>query len=780
MKKLLPYILILVVLVGVFGPIDIVYSQSIFRLSVSSLLQSAVVNLANAILIFLSWIAGFAGAILDYVLSFTIVNMNVNVFGDGSPANPGITGINTAWKIIKDLMNIAFIFILLYESIKIIIGQGSVESVKRFVLGIVLASLLINFSLFFTKVLIDASNIVTIGVYRSILSTPVAPPQPGQPPTTNSIATILLSKLKLQTIYSTSNPDLSTNGIGGALIFLIGSSIIFLISTFILFAITANFVIRYITLIILLVLSPIAYMGIALNAVQPYQKKWWDSLKGQLLFAPVFMIMLMIVITLISSPGFVSQGTFADLFLNTNVSPNANAASGSGATAGTSASGLVLNFALVIGLLIATLTVSKSVAKSGAEQIGTATGWLTNKAGNAFMGGTAALGRNTLGNGWLAKKASDAKLQEDAQTKTGVSGAWARAKLYTARAARDGSYDMRNATIPTEVIGDTVRGTLGRTKVGRAIGADDFRTSSIEVGSPMSKLAGTGVGGKSYGETQAEKTKRLRDEDAKNKEELKIAKAKEDIIKGSQTGATQSEIDAMEKALSTLSDKQTETLVDNNRQLLSSLNFANSISVKQLEALNKSDQFSDSEKASLKDSRFNDINNAMMLGTTTAIAAVRNKIRDLSDSELDMINSSYLSNDDFASHMKPGQVETVNKSSKFTTNQKAQLRAARQRPLMNALALPIGAPGRTATVQSLIRKMDYKTLAGYVNVAGPNGTNIALDPDVLPTYNAKILTRMADEMNDADKLVLKNEIIRGNHPATGWLNDPDKGGTYFI
>ncbi|HRH26533.1 MAG TPA: hypothetical protein PLZ99_00005, partial [Parcubacteria group bacterium] len=366
MKKLLPYILILVVLVGVFGPIDIVYSQSIFRLSVSSLLQSAVVNLANAILIFLSWIAGFAGAILDYVLSFTIVNMNVNVFGDGSPANPGITGINTAWKIIKDLMNIAFIFILLYESIKIIIGQGSVESVKRFVLGIVLASLLINFSLFFTKVLIDASNIVTIGVYRSILSTPVAPPQPGQPPTTNSIATILLSKLKLQTIYSTSNPDLSTNGIGGALIFLIGSSIIFLISTFILFAITANFVIRYITLIILLVLSPIAYMGIALNAVQPYQKKWWDSLKGQLLFAPVFMIMLMIVITLISSPGFVSQGTFADLFLNTNVSPNANAASGSGATAGTSASGLVLNFALVIGLLIATLTVSKSVAKSGA------------------------------------------------------------------------------------------------------------------------------------------------------------------------------------------------------------------------------------------------------------------------------------------------------------------------------------------------------------------------------------------------------------------------------
>ena len=397
MKKLLPYILILVVLVGVFGPIDIVYSQSIFRLSVSSLLQSAVVNLANAILIFLSWIAGFAGAILDYVLSFTIVNMNVNVFGDGSPANPGITGINTAWKIIKDLMNIAFIFILLYESIKIIIGQGSVESVKRFVLGIVLASLLINFSLFFTKVLIDASNIVTIGVYRSILSTPVAPPQPGQPPTTNSIATILLSKLKLQTIYSTSNPDLSTNGIGGALIFLIGSSIIFLISTFILFAITANFVIRYITLIILLVLSPIAYMGIALNAVQPYQKKWWDSLKGQLLFAPVFMIMLMIVITLISSPGFVSQGTFADLFLNTNVSPNANAASGSGATAGTSASGLVLNFALVIGLLIATLTVSKSVAKSGADQIGTMTSKLTGYAGGVFMGGSAALGRRTIG-----------------------------------------------------------------------------------------------------------------------------------------------------------------------------------------------------------------------------------------------------------------------------------------------------------------------------------------------------------------------------------------------
>lgn len=441
MKKFLPYILILVVLVGVFGPTEFINSQSIFSLDVAGFIQSAVVSLANAILILLSWITGFAGAILDFVLTFTIVDMRVNVFGDGTPANPGITGINTAWKIIKDLMNIAFIFILLYESIKIIIGQGSVESVKRFVLGIVLASLLINFSLFFTKVLIDASNIVTIGVYRSILSTPVTPPQPGQPPRSNSIATILLNKLRLQTIYSTSNPDLSSNGIGGALIFLIGSSTIFLITAFILFAITANFIIRYITLIILLVLSPIAYMGIALSAVQPYQKKWWESLKGQLIFAPVFMIMLMIVITLVSSTGFVSQANFSDLLLNTTTNPStttAGANNSGAATASTTVSGLVLNFAVIIGLLIATLTVSKGLAKKGADQIGAATSKLTGYAGGMFMGGAGRLGRGTIGR-WGNNTAND----EDLKDRAAKGDMRARLKLSAANKLATSSFDAR-------------------------------------------------------------------------------------------------------------------------------------------------------------------------------------------------------------------------------------------------------------------------------------------------------------------------------------------------
>jgi hypothetical protein len=306
------------------------------------------------------------------------------------------------------------------------------------VLGIVLASLLINFSLFFTKILIDASNIVTIGVYRSILSTPVTPPQPGQPPTANSIATILLSKLKLQTIYSTSNPDLSTNGVGGALIFLIGSSIIFLVSTFVMFAITANFIIRYITLIILLVLSPIAYMGIALSGVKKYQNDWWDSLRGQLIFAPVFMIMLMIVIQLISSPGFVSQGTFADLFLRTNINPNANTANAGGATAGTGAAGLVLNFAVVIGLLIATLTVSKGLAKKGSSHIGDATSKLTGYAGGMFMGGAARLGRGTIGR-WGNNTAND----EDLKDRAAKGDIRARLKLSTANRLATSSFDTR-------------------------------------------------------------------------------------------------------------------------------------------------------------------------------------------------------------------------------------------------------------------------------------------------------------------------------------------------
>src|SRR3989344_4839683 len=75
--------------------------------------------------------------------------------------------IGSAWTIVRDLSNIFFILILLYIGVKTILGLGGSE-VKKMVAHVVIMALLINFSMFFTKIIIDTSNILALIFYNKI------------------------------------------------------------------------------------------------------------------------------------------------------------------------------------------------------------------------------------------------------------------------------------------------------------------------------------------------------------------------------------------------------------------------------------------------------------------------------------------------------------------------------------------------------------------------------------------------------------------------------------
>ncbi len=349
-----------------------------------------------AILKAISFLLWLSGQLLNYILQFTIVDMKTNL--------AGLTGINIAWKVVRDLMNIVFIFLLIYEGIKLIIGLGSRAGIQKFIGMIVLASLLVNFSLFFTKVLIDASNIVTIGFYNQILGTNAQ--NAGFLGRPYGLSDPIVKALRLSSVYGQDNPTLGAqDGLGGILIAGFGSALIILIGSFVFFAVAIMFVIRYLTLILLLMLSPVAFMGMALPSMQGHAKDWWASLNGQLLFAPVYMIMTWIILTLMTSPGFFTPGaTFAQAFDNTstvNVVGKMN---------------LLVNFALIIGLLIASLVISKSTASKGSKYIGQMTGKATAFAGGAIVGSAAKIGRNTMG------RAGNALSQNESLKDTAANG----------------------------------------------------------------------------------------------------------------------------------------------------------------------------------------------------------------------------------------------------------------------------------------------------------------------------------------------------------------------
>lgn len=374
--------LMLVVLVGVLIPTHFARAWPWDALDPAQYVEALGRAIAVGFLTTVSFITWLSGYFLNFVLKFTIVDMKVHI--------SGLTGINTAWKVIRDLMNIAFIFLLVYEGIKMIIGLSDTAKIKKIITGFVMAALLINFSLFFTKVLIDASNIVTIGLYNSIITPPSG--FVGPLPDSYGLSDPIMNALGLQGLYGTGgNPDFANGkGFGGIIIFMIGSTIILIVAAFVFFAVAIMFIVRYVVLIILLMLSPIAYMGLALPFMKTYADQWWNALKSQLLFAPIYMLMTWVILVLMSN-GFLAQKSFSEIFSSGATSPPFTSM------------GLLLNFAVIIGLLIASLVIAKSTSTKGSSLIGKATGNLTAFAGGAVMGGAARLGRSTVGragNNW--------------------------------------------------------------------------------------------------------------------------------------------------------------------------------------------------------------------------------------------------------------------------------------------------------------------------------------------------------------------------------------------
>ena len=69
----------------------------------------------------------------------------------------------------RDIANILFIISLLYVAIKTILGLNVTDN-KKLVGAVIVIALIINFSLFTTKVVIDASNILAKVFYNNITS----------------------------------------------------------------------------------------------------------------------------------------------------------------------------------------------------------------------------------------------------------------------------------------------------------------------------------------------------------------------------------------------------------------------------------------------------------------------------------------------------------------------------------------------------------------------------------------------------------------------------------
>lgn len=420
-------------------------------------------GLTNLINVTLTQITGFllyiSGAMLDYSIHFSVV-----AFSDFVQATEKF-GVYDAWKIIRNLFNIIVVFILLKLSIQKIlsgldlpmIGSFSAARFKRVIMSLIVFTLLVNFSFFFTKVLIDVSNIFTLQFYAATGSTPKASASDafsnsgisGQVMTVLGLQKIVAKKGELtlgkQDVAESSLNTLATNTITGALlanIFIVIAAFVFLQAAFL-------FALRTVALIILLFGSPLMFAKGVVGFLDGWSNKWWKLLFEQLFVAPIFMLML-----------------FLTLYIGNGVSTTIGQSAGKD-----SMLGAVFTFVIMIFLLLSCTKIAKMF---GGYSANVATSWGADVFGTVVGGGAGAVGRSTLGryashvatnDSWLGNKL------RNAATGAGAGGAFARSTLQLADYTAKQNYDVRNST--------AVQGSLQKlsgTKLGGTAEKRDFIT----------------------------------------------------------------------------------------------------------------------------------------------------------------------------------------------------------------------------------------------------------------------------------------------------------------
>ncbi|HVS79677.1 MAG TPA: hypothetical protein VHF05_01735 [Candidatus Paceibacterota bacterium] len=714
---------------------------------------------ANAVQIIvegIGWILTLSGWVLNYSINATIVNMSQNL--------KDFAGIQSGWRAIRDLGNMIFIFLLLYEAILTVIGRGHYQKTIR---NVVIAALLVNFSLFFTQVAIDASNIVTIGFYTSIQQSSLAAGAPTTDPTSFGFSNAFMAPLGLSSFFQATDAAKNLAQSGTMAIILNGllASILILIASVIFLAMALMLVIRFIVLVFLMMLSPLAVLGIVMPQVGSMSRRWLNTLNGQLLFAPVFMILSWLTLRVISNSPIantISGKSFTDL-----------AGGGTGALNSTS---LLFNYAVIIGFMVFSLVASKNLATRGGGMIANAMNKGSQWAGGAVFGSAGYGLRRSVGK--LGQATVDSKWANRLKTTPMLGGAvgWTsrRAFKQVDEKVAKNSFDLRNTGIGKGLgTGSGQKGGFRQWKKGR----DDEKRETGEIKKKLETQADIKAGTQAFDARQ-----KLLEEQEKLNATLATATVGTPAHAAATTrlAAIKTEIGNHEntenkarKTIQGLNDKQLEGL----GKSLEHEFVAQSLSPQKLNSTMRAEKHDDERKEKVKQARYKPVYehvkalddfNSRTAGRALTPAEIDEKekleknakeaISRLSVQDMEYIDPTHFRNENFAMHVQQGVFEGVTKPehAALTNTEKTQLAEARLAPVIRALSNP-AIPGiknpnsnyNANDAYDAIFKLDGKAAAKL-------DLNLLTNPDALEAFDAKKLGDMAKSMDRTKRLAFKN------------------------
>jgi len=396
-----------------------------------------------------------SGAVFDFFLWFTMQSTTYS----------SVAFIDVGWGIIRDLSNIILVVALIYAAVKIMFGIGGGGG-RKIVISVIIAAVLINFSLFFTKIVIDASHILARVFYNEITVENLH----GDPNVQvtaqedmKQFSVVIMKKISPQKILSQAGIMSNTQNNYKTTFFtahlFLGLINITLIGVFL--SVALLFIGRTIGLMFGMVMSPIALASYGIPELKSRKyigfSTWFNDLLGNAFMLPIFMFFFYL----------------AALFLKVGSEQTINRSLG---VMEVSSIGTWLNVAIPLVFILVFLKVAKSAAESmagtiaqdvtsmvkkgigvvagaalgGAALVGVAAGGIAGRGLGRLGAAASAKGGAMVGKGGFFNKLGGGMMKRAG--KLGVRGG---------SGMRKGTWDMRNINVMGQSIGSLATAGVG-------------------------------------------------------------------------------------------------------------------------------------------------------------------------------------------------------------------------------------------------------------------------------------------------------------------------------
>lgn len=348
-------------------------------------------NIGGMLMMVGGFVLGFAGLAFDFLLNKTVIAFK--------ELYDALGGINIVWGQLRNIANIGIIGGFVFVAFATILGVEEYGA-RRFIINLLIAAVLINFSLFFTQVIIDTSNYTARQFLQPIISfvndgsgAQAQNPSGGLTEPTG-VAGVFFRNMGITSVWESGQvmESVANQYSGGtAILYGIVGMILFVVAAAVLGYGAFLLLVRAISLIILLMVSALAFASFAIPRLTGLWSMWWKLLLTNAFFAPLLAILLWATVYVMDGLGS-AGGSLGNLIANPNAPVNLNS---------------FFSYLIVVGLLFASIKIAHSLSLTGANAApGTMRGLWAGAGTLGFAGMAGALGLGWMGRQSVGRYAS--------------------------------------------------------------------------------------------------------------------------------------------------------------------------------------------------------------------------------------------------------------------------------------------------------------------------------------------------------------------------------------